>query len=83
MKDDAPATLHHRFLLEDIPYGMAPMESLGRLTGISTPVTSAMVTLACELTGIDLRSQARDLKYLGLDHLGVDALVRLVDEGKA
>jgi opine dehydrogenase len=83
VKDDAPATLHHRFLLEDIPYGMAPMESLGRLTGISTPVTSAMVTLACELTGIDLRSQARDLKYLGLDHLGVDALVRLVDEGKA
>jgi opine dehydrogenase len=81
VQDTAPATLQHRFLLEDVPYGMVPMESLGRVTGVPTPVTSAIVTLASELTQIDFRSQARDLKYLGLEGIGMQALKRLVDQG--
>jgi len=81
VKDNAPSTLHHRFLLEDIPYGMVPMESLGTLTGVPTPVTSAIVTLASELTEIDFRSQARDLRHLGLGSLGMEKLRKLVDQG--
>ncbi|MGA2465055.1 MAG: NAD/NADP octopine/nopaline dehydrogenase family protein [Thermodesulfobacteriota bacterium] len=81
VKDNAPSTLHHRFLLEDVPYGMVPVESLGRLAGIPTPVTSAIITLASELTQIDFRFQARDLQYLGLQHLGLKELEKLVDEG--
>jgi opine dehydrogenase len=81
VQDTAPPTLHHRFLLEDVPYGMVPMESLGKATGVATPVTSAIVTLASELTQIDFRGQARDLKYLGLEGMGLQALKRLVDHG--
>jgi opine dehydrogenase len=81
VKDTAPPTLHHRFLLEDIPFGMVPMESLGRIAGVPTPVTSAIITLASELTQIDFRSEARDLKYLGLDRMGVDRLKKLVNQG--
>jgi len=81
VKDDAPSTLHHRFLLEDIPYGMVPVESLGNLTGVPTPVTSAIITLAGELTQIDFRSQARDLKALGLGRMSVEDLKRWVDQG--
>ena len=60
---------------------MVPMESLGEVMGIPTPVTSAIITLSSELTQIDFRSQARDLKYLGLERLGVKALQKLVDQG--
>jgi opine dehydrogenase len=81
VKDTAPPMLHHRFLLEDIPYGMVPMESLGKVTGVPTPVTSAIITLASELTRIDLRSNARDLKHLGLEHLNLQQLQSLVNEG--
>ena len=81
VKDYAPGRLQHRFLLEDIPYGMAPVESLGRLAGVSTPVTSAIVTLACELTHVDLRSRARDLEALGLNHLSLEQLCDFVDHG--
>ena len=81
VKDYAPPTLQHRFLLEDIPYGMVPMESLGRVAGVPTPVTSAIVTLACELTQIDLRSRARDLKALGMDRLNLEELKSVVDCG--
>jgi opine dehydrogenase len=81
VKDTAPPTLHHRFLLEDIPYGMVPMESLGEIVKVPTPVTSAIITLASELTQINFRSQARDLKYLGLGRLGVERLKKLVNQG--
>jgi opine dehydrogenase len=81
VKDDAPATLNHRFLLEDIPYGMVPMESLGKITGVPTPVTSAIVTLASELLQIDFRSKARDLKSLGLHRLSLPELKNLVNRG--
>jgi opine dehydrogenase len=80
VKDTAPPTLQHRFLLEDIPYGMVPMESLGKVMEIPTPVTSAIITLAAEITQVDFRSQARDLKYLGLERLGMEDLKRLVDQ---
>lgn len=81
VKDYAPKTLQHRFLLEDVPYGMVPMESLGRLMGVPTPVTSATITLASELTGIDLRSDARDLRNLGLERLNASDLQCLVERG--
>jgi opine dehydrogenase len=81
VKDAAPPTLQHRYLLEDVPYGMVPMESLSKVAGVPTPVTSALVTLASELTQRDLRAQARDLEYLGLENLGLQALKRLVDQG--
>jgi opine dehydrogenase len=83
VKDTAPPRLRHRFLLEDVPYGMAPIESLARLVGVPTPVTGAIITLAEQLTGIPLRAQARDLKALGLDRLTVEQLLRLVETGAA
>lgn len=81
VKDNAPTTVHHRFLQEDVPYGMVPMESLGKLGGVPTPVTSTIITLASELTQINFRSQARDLKTLGWERLGIQELKRLVDDG--
>jgi hypothetical protein len=44
-------------------------------------VTSAIITLASELTQIDFRSQARDLTYFGLGGIGVEALKKLADQG--
>jgi hypothetical protein len=57
------------------------MESLGKVIGVPTPVTSAIVTLACELTQIDLRSKARDLKALGMGQLSLEELKNVVDFG--
>lgn len=80
--DWAPKDLHHRFLLEDIPFGMVPMETLGRLVGIPTPLTTSIINLGSELLGLHLREKARDLEQLGLKGLGVDEIRRLVDLGK-
>lgn len=76
--DMGPTTLQHRFLLEDIPYGMIPLETLGKLYGVPTPTVSAVIQMGCVLTGKDLRAQARDLITLGLGHLTRDELIKSV-----
>ena len=78
--DTAPPSLRHRFLLEDIPYGMVPMEALGRLTGIPTPVTTAVITFACEMLEMDLRANARTLDQLGLRDFTLDEVLTIVNE---
>jgi len=70
--------LQHRFLLEDIPYGMVPLESLGVVVGIPTPTTSAIIELANILAGRDFRVEARDLNNLGMSHMSAEELVDAV-----
>jgi opine dehydrogenase len=66
----APQGLDHRFLTEDVPFGIVPFEALGMSLGVATPVTSALITLASELCGTDFRALGRKLKALGLEGLG-------------
>ncbi|HHY94391.1 MAG TPA: NAD/NADP octopine/nopaline dehydrogenase [Firmicutes bacterium] len=78
--DTAPRSLEHRFLTEDIPYGMVPMESLGRLLGVPTPLTTGVIELAQRMLGKDLRQGARTLAGLGLGDMSLPELRELVDE---
>lgn len=59
----------HRFLSEDIPYGMVPYVALGELTGVNTPVIRATVEYSCALHGRNWWAEGTDLKSLGLTDL--------------
>jgi opine dehydrogenase len=78
--DRSPKTLRHRFLLEDIPYGLVPIEELARLAGVPTPMCSALVELAGAMLETDCRKEGRGLKRLGLSGLSVAEIKRLVNE---
>lgn len=41
-----PRTLDHRYICEDIPYGIAPIAALGRQYDIETPYIDALLTIA-------------------------------------
>jgi opine dehydrogenase len=79
--DWAPPTFKHRFLTEDIPFGMIPTERMGKYTGTPTPTITAIIELASVLTGENLRQKARDLDALGLSDLSVDELKKFFIEG--
>jgi opine dehydrogenase len=81
--DTAPKSLQHRFILEDIPYGMVPMEEVARVGGIPTPVTTSIIELCQVLVDKDLRSEARDLRAMGLLGMSKDELKRFFDTGPA
>jgi len=79
-KDAAPSKLNHRFLLEDIPYGMTALESLGRIAGIPTPITTAIINISSALLRCDLRQESRDLVSLELDWMNDQELLKFLLE---
>ena len=62
----APPSLDHRYIHEDIGYGLVPMAELGRLAGIATPTMDALVRLAGSALGIDYGRDGLTLSRLGL-----------------
>ncbi|MFK0006650.1 NAD/NADP octopine/nopaline dehydrogenase family protein [Paenarthrobacter sp. NPDC090520] len=55
---DPPRTGHtfqRRFVTEDVPCGLVPIESLGIWAGIRTPSISALISFICALEGRDFR----------------------------
>lgn len=77
----APATLDHRFLNEDIPYGLVPLAELGRLAGVPTPTMDHLIHLACLASGKDHRTSGLTLERMGLAGLSRQALSRRLMEG--
>src|SRR5690606_5358297 len=57
----APDSLEHRYLTEDLPYGLAPIAELGAQLGVAMPVTNSVITLASAALGRDLRREGRSL----------------------
>lgn len=74
MSPHGPAELAHRYVLEDAPFGMAFLESLGRLASVATPTLSACVTLLETAYARDFRGENFLAARLGLDSTSVTAL---------
>jgi opine dehydrogenase len=79
----APSSLHHRYLLEDVPTSLVPMTSLGDQFGVETPVMKSLVEIASRLLGRDFWAEGRTTKDMGVDGLNVKQIRRLVAEGVA
>lgn len=63
-----------RYITEDVPMGLVPLEALGRLADVPTPVSSALISLACELHEKDYRATGRNLKMLGWEGLTLEEI---------
>ncbi len=73
----------HRYLREDIAYGLAFLVSVGRWTRVPTPVASGLLALASAIVGEDLACGPRTLESLGLASLDGAAMQRLLATGHA
>jgi len=78
----APPDLEHRYMTEDMPFGLLPLAEVGRLADVPTPVLDAVVTIAGVASGHDFRATGRTLDRLGLRGRSVADVLRLVQEGE-
>ena len=68
-------TLRTRYLLEDIPYSLVALQSLGRLAGVPTPNMDAIITIA--RTMVPEIAEGRTLKSLGLANASKEDFIKL------
>jgi len=61
---DAPGSLNHRYILEDIPCGLVPLEGVGLKLGLNMEHTSLVIDLASKLMNIDFRKTGRNLEFI-------------------
>ncbi len=63
---NAPASINHRYISEDVPMSLVPMSSIGHSLGIATPKIDLIIDLASAFHSVDYRSVGRTVESLGL-----------------
>ncbi|WP_170149443.1 NAD/NADP octopine/nopaline dehydrogenase family protein [Rhodoplanes roseus] len=76
-----PTTVAHRFLAQDLPFGLAFAEAAAEIAGVPAPVHQATLTLAGATLGTDYRAANNLLAVLGLAGRTADDLLGLATEG--
>jgi len=78
---NAPNTLQHRYISEDVPMSLVPIAALGERYGVSVNGINAIIRLGCILHSTDYWRKGRTLDKLGIKDLSVSELTRYVNEG--
>lgn len=56
---DAPPSINTRYIFEDVPNGLVPVESMGQEFGVPTPNITTIIDLACSVMDTDYRATGR------------------------
>ena len=56
---DAPPTLNSRYIFEDVPNGLVPVEAMGKEFGVQTPNITTIINLASAVMDSDYREKGR------------------------
>lgn len=64
---EAPTSLDNRYITEDVPNGLVPLESTGHSLGLEMKYTGIIIELANILLNRDFRSEGRNLKKIFRD----------------
>jgi opine dehydrogenase len=79
---NAPSTLNHRYIFEDVPMSLVPIASLGSRYGVSVRGMDSLIRLACIVHRTDYWRRGRTVEKLGIGDLSVSELTHFVNEGK-
>lgn len=69
-----PATLEHRYVTEDIPFGIVPIVKFGKLAGVEMPLHNAGLELISSLYGRQFSDENDLLKHLDIEGCGAEGL---------
>ncbi len=56
---DAPPTINTRYIFEDVPNGLVPVEAMGQEFGVPTSNITTIINLACSVMDADFRETGR------------------------
>jgi opine dehydrogenase len=76
-----PKTLEHRYVLEDVPFGLVVIEALARCAGVDVPNVSGSIELLASACGRDFREDNPLLADLGIGRSTPEELLARCREG--
>jgi opine dehydrogenase len=79
----APATIDHRFLNEDVPYGLAAIAELGRVAQVATSCADAVIEIASIVAGRCYRRDGLTRERMGIGAMTVSQVTTLLRSGHA
>jgi opine dehydrogenase len=77
----SPSSLDHRYVREDIGYGLVPMSAFAAVAGVPVPTIDALVALADTATGFDMAQTGLSAENLGIAGMSADELQRYALSG--
>jgi len=77
----SPASLQHRYVREDIGYGLVPMAAFAAAAGAEVPIIDALVKLAGVAIGEDLAEGGLNAGRMGIEGLDAEGLCRYALDG--
>ena len=72
---NAPKQLITRYFTEDVPTGLVPISSLGKLLGIPTPTIDSVIHLSSILCGMNFSETGRTIKKLGIKSIVLERIL--------
>ncbi|MBS7697334.1 MULTISPECIES: NAD/NADP-dependent octopine/nopaline dehydrogenase family protein [unclassified Chelatococcus] len=76
-----PMSMAHRYLSQDIPYGIVFASRIAHLAGVASPVHDAVIAIADVMLGKDCSQDNNLLPVLGLEKLTPQGLLQLATDG--
>jgi len=76
-----PKSLDHRYIHEDVGFGLVPWSALGAWAGVATPTMNALIRIASIVNARDYAREGLTLERIGLDTVPRDRLSEFLYEG--
>jgi opine dehydrogenase len=77
----APATLQHRYIFEDVPASLVPIASIGEMLGVETKTIKSIISLASAVHGVDYWQTGRTVERLGIAGMKPEEIAAAVSNG--
>lgn len=75
----AQSQLDHRYINEDVGYGLVFMSELGKQIGVSTPIIDSVINIASVVMKRDYRAEKmRTMEGMGLGQYSLEELVKIL-----
>jgi len=78
-----PDSLDHRYVTEDVPYGLVPLSEMASACGVETPTIDSLIQLADDIHHADFRNNGRTLEDCGITTTDRDALLKMATRSNA
>jgi opine dehydrogenase len=76
----APSTLTHRYIIEDVASSLIPVRGLAHKAGMHVPLLDSVVNMSLALLQDNILPLERSLEKLGWQNMSVDEIVREISQ---